>query len=105
ASEVREGRVAARGEAAGGWEVFDVPLPAVLTVKEGLNLPRYPSLPGRLRAKKKAIETIRPQWHEGGLAKVRLLPAKERGTQVELLGRGADAAPRAVEVLRSPGLL
>ena len=28
-----------------------MPLPAVLTVLEGLNLPRYPSVPGRLRAK------------------------------------------------------
>jgi electron transfer flavoprotein beta subunit len=103
--EIRDGRVVARREAAGGWEIFDVPLPAVLTVKEGLNLPRYPSLPGRLRAKKKAIETIRPALREGGLAKVRLLPAKERGTQVELLGRGATAAPRAVELLRTLGLL
>ncbi len=103
--EIRDGRVVARREAAGGWEIFEVPLPAVLTVKEGLNLPRYPSLPGRLRAKKKAIETIRPQPVEGGLTKVRLLPAKERGSQVEVLGRGATAAPRAVDLLRTLGLL
>jgi electron transfer flavoprotein beta subunit len=105
AIEVRDGRVVARREAGGGWEVFEVPLPAVLTVKEGLNLPRYPSLPGRLRAKKKAIETIRPAFREGGLAKVRLLAAKERGTQVEVLGRGATAAPRTVDLLRTLGLL
>ena len=29
-----------------GRDVYDVPLPAVVTVKEGLNLPRYPSVPG-----------------------------------------------------------
>src|SRR5262249_60703576 len=36
----------ARGEqeVAGGRDVYDVPLPAVVTVKEGLNLPRYPSV-------------------------------------------------------------
>jgi electron transfer flavoprotein beta subunit len=105
AIEIRNGRAVARREAAGGWEVFEVALPAVLTVKEGLNLPRYPSLPGRLRAKKKTIETIRPAFREGGLAKLRLLAAKERGTQVEILGRGAAAAPRAVELLRTLGLL
>jgi electron transfer flavoprotein beta subunit len=105
AIEIRDGRVIARREAAGGWEVFELPLPAVLTVKEGLNLPRYPSLPGRLRAKKKAIETIRPTFREGGLTKVRLVAAKERGTRVEILGRGADAAPRAVDLLRALGLL
>ena len=33
-----------------------MPLPAVVGVKEGINLPRYPSVPGRLRAKKKEIE-------------------------------------------------
>ena len=35
-----------------------MPLPAVVGVKEGINLPRYPSVPGRLRAKKKEVERI-----------------------------------------------
>jgi electron transfer flavoprotein beta subunit len=82
-----------------------VPLPAVLTVKEGLNLPRYPSLPGRLRAKKKPIERLRPERHGGGLEKVRLRLPKERSSQVEILGRGPEAAPRTVEVLRALGLV
>jgi electron transfer flavoprotein beta subunit len=103
--ELRNGTVAARREAAGGWEIFEVPLPAVLTVREGLNLPRYPSLPGRLKAKKKAIERIRPQWRGGGLEKRRLKVPKERGSQVEILGRGPEAAPRAVELLRGLGLV
>ena len=45
-------------EAGGGREVYAFSLPAVVTVKEGLNLPRYPSLPGRLKAKKKPLERI-----------------------------------------------
>lgn len=102
---IESGRVVAKREATGGWEIFEVPLPAVLTVKEGLNLPRYPSLPGRLKAKKKAIERMRPEWRDGGLTKVRLKAPKERGTRVEILGRGPEAAPRAVEVLRSLGLI
>src|ERR1700733_4815958 len=36
-------------------ETFTLPLPCVVTVKEGINLPRYPSLPGRLRAKRASI--------------------------------------------------
>jgi electron transfer flavoprotein beta subunit len=102
---IEPGRVVARREAAGGWEIYETPLPAVLTVKEGLNLPRYPSLPGRLKAKKKAIERMRPEWRDGGLTKVRLKAPKERGTRVEILGRGPEAAPRALEVLRSLGLI
>src|SRR5260221_1233097 len=54
-----DGLVAARREApTGGWETYELPLPAVVGVKEGLNLPRYPSVPGRLRAKKKEVERI-----------------------------------------------
>jgi electron transfer flavoprotein beta subunit len=105
AIEVRDGRVTARREAAGGWEIFEVSLPAVLTVKEGLNLPRYPSLPGRLKAKKKPVERVRPERRDGGPTKVRLRTPAERGTRVEILGRGPEAAPRAVEVLRALGLL
>ena len=38
----------ARREADAGFEVYRLPLPAVLGVKEGINLPRYPTLNGRL---------------------------------------------------------
>ncbi|HEY7827145.1 MAG TPA: electron transfer flavoprotein subunit beta/FixA family protein, partial [Candidatus Limnocylindrales bacterium] len=58
--EVRAGVASARRESGGGWEVFEVPLPAVVAVREGINLPRYPSVPGRLRAKKKEIERSAP---------------------------------------------
>ena len=101
ANEVGEGRVRARREAAGGWEAFEVGLPAVLAVKEGLNLPRYPSVRGRLAARKKEIERIRPERRGGGLEKLRLKLPEERGTQVEVLGHGPEAAPRAVEILRA----
>jgi electron transfer flavoprotein beta subunit len=104
ALEIREGAVLARREAAGGWEVFEVPLPAILTVKEGINLPRYPSVPGRLRAKRQQVERFAPVSSGNGLRKVRLrLPEEVRKT-VEILGDGPDAAPRVVEVLEELGL-
>jgi electron transfer flavoprotein beta subunit len=92
-------------EASGGRETLTVSLPAVFTVKEGLNLPRYPSLPGRLKAKKKPLERITPQWQEPGLAKVRLKLPSEKEHQVEILGKGADAAPKAVELLQKLGVI
>jgi len=103
--EVRDGWVLVRREAAGGWEVFEVPLPAVMAVKEGINLPRYPSVPGRLRARKKVVERIAPLRAGAGLRKLRLVLPKEPESTVEILGSGADAVPRIVEVLQSLGLV
>ena len=65
ALEIRDGVAVCRREAAGGWEVFELPLPAVVAVREGINLPRYPSVPGRLRARKKEIVRIVPDGAAG----------------------------------------
>jgi len=105
ALEIKEGMAVAKREASGGWEIFEVPLPAVFTVKEGINLPRYPPLMGRLKAKKKPIQRIQPQWHNGGLEKVRLKLPKEEGAVVDILGRGPDAAPNVVELLQRLGII
>jgi electron transfer flavoprotein beta subunit len=43
----------------GGMEVFDVPLPAVLSAQKGLNEPRYPTLKGIMGAKKKEIRDVK----------------------------------------------
>jgi len=102
---IEDARLTARREAGGGWEIFELRLPAVVTVKEGINLPRYASLPGRLRAKKTPIERIVPQHHTSALETTRLIVPAEHETHVEILGAGADAAPRVVEVLRDLGLL
>jgi electron transfer flavoprotein beta subunit len=102
---IDDGRVTARREAGGGWELFEMPLPAVVTVREGINLPRYPSLPGRLRAKKATIERIEPRPHASALETIRLVVPPEQETHVEITGGGAEAAPRVVEVLRELGLV
>ena len=95
----------ARREAAGGWEVFDLPMPAVLGVKEGLNLPRYPSVPGRLRARKKEIRTLTPARRSGGPSKERLRLPEGTESQVEVIGQGAAAAPAVVELLQRLGVV
>lgn len=105
ALEFKDGRALARRETGGGWELFEVDLPAVFTVKEGINLPRYVPLLGRLKAKKKAIERRQPGAAENALVKVRLALPPAQGSQVEILGQGPDAAARAVDVLRSLGLV
>jgi len=102
---VEDGQVEARREAGGGWEVFDLPMPAVLGVKEGLNLPRYPSVPGRLRARKKEIRRVAAERRPGGPTKERLRLPEGTESQVEVLGQGAAAAPAVVELLQKLGVL
>lgn len=105
--EVSDGTVTARRESmSGGWEIFEVGLPAVFTVKEGINLPRYPSVPGRMRAKRKEIERIEPTRRAGGLERIRLKLPPEQGGEVEIFGGGPEeAAAAVVEVLQQLGMV
>jgi electron transfer flavoprotein beta subunit len=98
-------RIVASREYRGAEEVFEVPLPAVVSVKEGINLPRYPSLPGRLRAKRATIETIEPRPGSDSLRKagLRVPPTSSKGAQV--LGSGAEAVPALVGLLDELGVL
>ena len=98
-------RIVASREYRGTEEVFDLPLPAVVSVKEGINLPRYPSLPGRLRAKRAAIETIEPSWQPDGLRKQRLRVPGGAGQKSQVLGTGTAAIPALVSLLDELGVL
>lgn len=104
--EIRDEAIVARREAAaGGWEVYEIPRPAVVSVREGINLPRYPSVPGRLRARKKEIDRIVAERGAALPAKIRLRVPAEQESAVEILGEGPDAAPRVVDVLRRLGFI
>lgn len=92
-------------EVPGARDVYTVPMPAVVTVKEGLNLPRYPSVPGRLRAKRKPVAASTPGRPVARLEMVRLVLPPGSGKQVQVLGNGAGAAPAVVDVLRELGLV
>ena len=80
-------------------------MPAVVGVLEGINLPRYPSVPGRLRAKRKPLDASSPARPEPRLEMVRLVLPPGSGKQVEVLGNGAEAAPAVVGVLTELGLV
>ena len=97
---------AARREYRGVAETYTLPLPCVLTVREGINLPRYPSLPGRLRAKRSVISRVPvPSVPGAGLRTTALrVPAAAR-RQATVLGQGVDAVPALVSVLAELGVL
>lgn len=98
--EVQDGRVRCERDVGGARDVYEAPLPAVLTVLEGLNLPRYPSVPGRLRAKSKPLAIVEPVRPEQRLEKVRLVVPEGHGKQAEIL----EDASQVVAVMQSLGV-
>jgi electron transfer flavoprotein beta subunit len=98
--EVQEARVRCERDVGGARDVYEAPLPAVLTVLEGLNLPRYPSVPGRLRAKSKPLAVVEPVRSEQKLEKLRLVVPEGQGKQAEVL----EDAAQVVALLQSLGV-
>jgi electron transfer flavoprotein beta subunit len=105
AISVQDGQLRCEQEVSAGRDVYLVPMPAVVSVKEGINLPRYPSVPGRLRAKRKPLESSTPERPDPRLEMVRLNLPEGSSKQARVLGTGPDAAPAVVEVLREIGVL
>jgi electron transfer flavoprotein beta subunit len=103
--EVTGDGVLAGREYRGRQEQFSLPRPAVVSVKEGINLPRYPSLPGRLRAKRATVERLIPQARAEGLRKTRLTVPIRENRRAEVLGTGPDAVPALVALLDELGVL
>ena len=103
--EVGDGSVRARREAESGMEVYALPMPVVLGVKEGINLPRYPTLKGRLASKKVDVAQVVPAGEAGGQRLVTLAQAAEQASNTVILGKGPDAAAAVVDVLEELGLL
>ena len=103
--EIDGSTVRARREIDGGFEVYELAMPAALGVKEGINLPRYPTMRGRLASKKLAVTTMEIDAGAGGQALVRLHRPTETLSQTTILGHGPEAAPAVVDVLEELGVL
>jgi electron transfer flavoprotein beta subunit len=102
---VADGTATARADSVDGIDIFEVPLPAVVAVMEGGVTPRYPSVVGRMKAKKAPIETIAAPAEPRGNGRVRLTLPPKRPSTVEILGRGPEAAPAVVDKLIEIGVV
>ena len=56
---IEDGVAHVQRESDAGRETYELPLPAVVGVKEGINLPRYPTMKGRLASKKAEVDVDR----------------------------------------------
>jgi len=103
--EVEDGSIVARGEGPDGHETFRLPPPAVVTILEGGVEPRYPSVPGRMKAKKVQIEEREPASEPAGPNRVRFTLPPPVSSDVQVLGEGAAAAPAVVDLFERIGVL
>ncbi|MBA3605567.1 MAG: electron transfer flavoprotein beta subunit/FixA family protein [Acidimicrobiia bacterium] len=99
------GVVHVQRESDAGRETYELPLPAAVGVKEGINLPRYPTMKGRLASKRVEVARLELDAPEGGLRMVRLRRPPERVSATVVLGHGPEAAPAVVDLLTELGVL
>lgn len=105
--DVDGGKAVVERDVEGDQEVVEVSLPVLVTAQQGLNEPRYPSLPGIMKAKKKPMErlTVDDLEVEGDVAakteviETYLPPKKEAGRI--LSGDVADQVKELVQLLRN----
>ncbi|GAA1554673.1 electron transfer flavoprotein subunit beta/FixA family protein [Brevibacterium picturae] len=99
------GTIEAHGIGPTGTEVFSLDLPAVIAVQEGGVDPRYPSITGRMKAKKARIaEYVAPEPGAGN-PRIGLELPPETASAVTILGEGPDAAGALVDVLEEIGVV
>lgn len=105
ALSAENGNVTVRRETDAGQELYTLPLPACIGVKEGINLPRYPTMKGRLASKKVAIERVEVSAVSGGQRMILLQRPAEKTSTTVILGTGPEAAPAVVDLLEELGIL
>jgi electron transfer flavoprotein beta subunit len=98
-------RLVASGDGPDGTEIFEVPLPAVVAVMEGGVTPKYPSIPGRMKAKRAPVDTVTTHLDPVGSGRVRLKLLPPQPSSVEVLGEGPEAAPAVVDLLLRLGVV
>jgi len=109
--EVQDGKASVTRRIEGGEEIVETSLPAVVTCDKGLNEPRYASLPGIMKAKKKEVKKFAlgdsglgaSDVGEGGAKSkvVQFLPLPDRPPGKVFKGEEtADMVKKVVKLLR-----
>ena len=98
--DISDKRGTARRDLEGASETVDFPLPAVLTIDEGIARARLASLKGIMAAKKKPLEVKPAQLGEVRLSveSMALPPDRPPG---RIVGQGADAVPELLRLLQT----
>ena len=98
--DLANGKGTAQRDLEGAQEIVEFPLPAVLTVDQGLAKERLPSLKGIMAAKKKPLEVKPAQLPQAQVSVTKMELPPERGAG-RILGEGAAAVPELVRLLQT----
>jgi electron transfer flavoprotein beta subunit len=98
--DIQNGKGTARRDLEGASETVEFPLPAVLTIDEGIARPRLASLKGIMAAKKKPLEVKPAQLGPVQLTVEKLEVPAERPPG-RIIGEGADAVPELLRLLQT----
>jgi len=98
--EIASGRGTARRELEGLAEIVEFPLPAAVTIDEGIARPRYPSLKGIMAAKKKPLE-IKPAQLGPTRVTVKAMQLPPDRPAGRIIGEGVAAVPELVRLLQT----
>jgi electron transfer flavoprotein beta subunit len=105
---ISNGKIRCERTVEGGTIVVEAPLPALFTTQRGINEPRYASLPGIMKAKKKPLakktladigvaeDTVGPNQRTCVVQKLSFPPERKPGKMIE----GETAEAKAVELVR-----
>ena len=95
-----------------GVETVEIPLPALITAQQGLNEPRYPSLPGIMKAKRKPLRQVSVAELQLGadelsprIERVALVAPPARAAGKKLAGTPSEQAAALAELLQSEAKL
>lgn len=101
---VDNGNVTVTHDIDAGSEDLTMPLPAVITTQQGLNEPRYPTLPNIMKAKRKELKSVDLD-SLGSFTSLTTVENQEIQTsarrQTMLVGDAASAAAELVDKLRN----
>ncbi len=102
--DVADGTARLHSDGPDGRESYAVPLPAVVTVLEGGVEPRYPTITGRMKAKKVEVEQRSMSREPVGSGRVRLTLPPPSPSTAEVLGEGPETAKAVVDLLHKLGV-
>ena len=107
--EVRGSELEVTSELEGGLgRAYVLPMPALLTIQFGANVPRYAPLPAIMKAARQAIRELPPTSVGAGTYAFRvrrLTPPAARGKAEMIPGKAADQAKQLAQLLREKGFV